>query len=47
MEENIPIIILSDDDDDDESMTLNDSSVLFVENENNETGTKRILSQPW
>lgn len=42
MEEN-PIIILSDDDDDDdESMTLNDSSVLFVENENNEVGTKRI-----
>lgn len=39
MGENIPIIILSDDDDE-ESMTLNDSSVLFVENEENQTGTK-------
>ncbi|KAA0722584.1 hypothetical protein E1301_Tti011959 [Triplophysa tibetana] len=46
MEENIPIIILSDDDDDaDESMTLNDSSVLFVENENNETEISKHIEQ--
>lgn len=43
---NIPIIILSDEDDDegDSLMTLNDSSVLIVENERNEAaGTKNVI----
>nr|XP_055061963.1 uncharacterized protein zgc:112980 isoform X1 [Misgurnus anguillicaudatus] len=44
MEENIPIIILSDDDDE-ESMTLNDSSVLFVENEEKQTEISKHIEQ--